>query len=313
MREIQQPAVRHACSNRRRTPVHVSAVLTRCFEPVGRRPGFNQWPLSGWPQQPSCWIKTGDDALAVNPSPPPPPRAPPSPSPPVGPPLPPLPGSAENVALGLVLILVVNTLCLLLCVMLGISVMLCRVERRGHRVGTVMTGIEHHTPAAQGSAQAEAALAERQERESWLQPQLARLPTYTYMPASGEEDDEECILCLESFVKGDCVRSLPCFHKFHKECVDRWLLGAEQQQQYRLRVCPICKADPLGPATDPLGDLGSADGGAPPPAAPSGAVLGVVASPATHVTPLSPLSSESSLALQGPVPGTRNIELQDLS
>ena len=88
------------------------------------------------------------------------------------------------------MILVVNTLCLLLCVMLGISVMLCRVERRGHRVGTVMTGIEHHTPAAQGSAQAEAALAERQERESWLQPQLARLPTYTYMPASGEEDDE---------------------------------------------------------------------------------------------------------------------------
>lgn len=43
----------------------------------------------------------------------------------------------------------------------------------------------------------------------------------------------QCVICLEKFKAGDSVRILGCFHRFHCECVDKWLsLQA---------TCPICK------------------------------------------------------------------------
>lgn len=46
--------------------------------------------------------------------------------------------------------------------------------------------------------------------------------------------DEPCSICLSEFFEGDEVRKLPgCQHRFHKSCVDLWLL---QQAQ-----CPLCK------------------------------------------------------------------------
>ena len=55
-----------------------------------------------------------------------------------------------------------------------------------------------------------------------------------------EEDDEEqqnepgeCSICLATYKAKDIVRTLPCQHSFHTECVDRWL---EQSI-----LCPICK------------------------------------------------------------------------
>ncbi|KAI8061593.1 hypothetical protein BC940DRAFT_310204 [Gongronella butleri] len=48
------------------------------------------------------------------------------------------------------------------------------------------------------------------------------------------EQDEECAICLEEYLEGDCIRILPCQHEFHASCIDTWLTT-------RKKFCPICK------------------------------------------------------------------------
>ena len=38
------------------------------------------------------------------------------------------------------------------------------------------------------------------------------------------EEQVECAICLEMFVKGDRVRVLPCYHLFHIDEIDEWLI-----------------------------------------------------------------------------------------
>ncbi|VAI07276.1 unnamed protein product [Triticum turgidum subsp. durum] len=47
------------------------------------------------------------------------------------------------------------------------------------------------------------------------------------------ENELTCSVCLEQVVAGDLLRSLPCLHQFHVNCIDPWL----RQQG----TCPICK------------------------------------------------------------------------
>ena len=57
------------------------------------------------------------------------------------------------------------------------------------------------------------------------------LPTHTF------HDDNNgtatCNICLEAFVNGDGVKTLPCLHMFHTSCIDTWLS--------RKSECPLCK------------------------------------------------------------------------
>lgn len=47
------------------------------------------------------------------------------------------------------------------------------------------------------------------------------------------EEEDKCAICLGDYEEGEEVKTLPCFHMFHTECVDRWLKVN--------KTCPFCK------------------------------------------------------------------------
>lgn len=77
--------------------------------------------------------------------------------------------------------------------------------------------------------------------------QLAELPNHTFTSAPTQQPvpgssgssgtrtvpPQECSVCLQAYCPGEQIRTLPCFHQFHTQCVDQWLrMNAK---------CPICK------------------------------------------------------------------------
>ncbi|KAJ3179274.1 hypothetical protein HDU85_004967 [Gaertneriomyces sp. JEL0708] len=52
----------------------------------------------------------------------------------------------------------------------------------------------------------------------------------------GAPTSETCAICLGEFMDGEIIRTLPCAHYFHSECIDPWLM--EQST-----CCPLCKED----------------------------------------------------------------------
>ncbi|KIW90702.1 uncharacterized protein Z519_08485 [Cladophialophora bantiana CBS 173.52] len=49
-----------------------------------------------------------------------------------------------------------------------------------------------------------------------------------------ESEEPECPICTQPFVKNEFLRVLPCGHRHHQRCVDRWLLGFGG-------TCPVCR------------------------------------------------------------------------
>jgi hypothetical protein len=75
-----------------------------------------------------------------------------------------------------------------------------------------------------------------------LQPnKILALPCDEYKKLEADRDAEAgcqlgCPICLSDFTEGENIRALPgCGHRFHKACIDLWLL--------RRADCPMCKAD----------------------------------------------------------------------
>ncbi|KAL0408699.1 UNVERIFIED_CONTAM: E3 ubiquitin-protein ligase MP [Sesamum radiatum] len=50
---------------------------------------------------------------------------------------------------------------------------------------------------------------------------------------NGENDDEQCVVCLEEWEAGNMAKEMPCKHKFHGDCIEKWL---------KIRgSCPVCR------------------------------------------------------------------------
>ena len=54
--------------------------------------------------------------------------------------------------------------------------------------------------------------------------------------ARGGETGETCNICFEDYESGDTYRVLPCGHRFHIECIDKWLRSTSLR-------CPLCNHD----------------------------------------------------------------------
>ncbi|XP_010633656.1 RING finger protein 148 isoform X2 [Fukomys damarensis] len=52
-----------------------------------------------------------------------------------------------------------------------------------------------------------------------------------------DPDEDNCVVCLDTYKPQDVIRILTCKHFFHKTCIDPWLLAH--------RTCPMCKCDIL--------------------------------------------------------------------
>ena len=61
----------------------------------------------------------------------------------------------------------------------------------------------------------------------------------------GEEYAKKCVICMENYKENDEVETLPCFHIFHKNCIEQWFNNNNNN-------CPICKND----ITNEGGNLG---------------------------------------------------------
>lgn len=82
----------------------------------------------------------------------------------------------------------------------------------------------------------------RQQQSQQRQPtggatatMIEQLPIYLYH--SNEDDDkskeeEECLICQYVYETGDRLRTLPCFHMYHSDCIDPWLV--------KNGTCPVC-------------------------------------------------------------------------
>jgi len=60
-----------------------------------------------------------------------------------------------------------------------------------------------------------------------------KLPCRKYDGTPLPGDQTDCPVCITSFKKGEKLKSLPCVHFFHKDCIDSWLMVGHN--------CPVCK------------------------------------------------------------------------
>lgn len=87
---------------------------------------------------------------------------------------------------------------------------------------------------------------------------INKLPTVAYADVDFEDEEEvvdygeeeegegeevmdpgkRCPICLDYFGSGDMLRVMPCKHKYHKDCLDKWL---------KIKAtCPICNLNIKG-------------------------------------------------------------------
>merc|ERR1712232_1123038 len=83
------------------------------------------------------------------------------------------------------------------------------------------------------------------QREGPTNDELARLPTRCLDGSSSSNASGpaagalQCSVCCEDYAAGDELRTLPCWHSFHKACIDKWLTSGMPGA----RTCPVCNSE----------------------------------------------------------------------
>lgn len=52
---------------------------------------------------------------------------------------------------------------------------------------------------------------------------------------------EVCTICLEALADGNIVRTLPCMHHFHDQCIMKWV-----REKGMTCTCPVCNNQVFG-------------------------------------------------------------------
>jgi hypothetical protein len=59
--------------------------------------------------------------------------------------------------------------------------------------------------------------------------QIDILPTRVFstdtLPSDPSEEHTDCMVCLLEFEDGCVLRTLPCMHSFHRDCIDTYVVG----------------------------------------------------------------------------------------
>ncbi|WOL17235.1 E3 ubiquitin-protein ligase [Canna indica] len=65
---------------------------------------------------------------------------------------------------------------------------------------------------------------------------IAALPSVNYKAENVQDDNvEQCVICRLEYEDGESLVLLSCKHKYHSECINKWL-------QIN-KVCPVCNAE----------------------------------------------------------------------
>jgi len=78
-----------------------------------------------------------------------------------------------------------------------------------------------------------------QQPRSASRSAIRGLKTRRFVSGDGDIENEglqRCVICLREYEANDEIKTLPCGHEFHSECVDPWL-GEHN------RTCPTCRHD----------------------------------------------------------------------
>ncbi|KAL5158231.1 RING-H2 finger protein ATL73 [Glycine soja] len=80
-------------------------------------------------------------------------------------------------------------------------------------------------------------IASRRLNSGLKKREMVALPTSTYTHSCASPSSPSnniCAICLTEFSDGDRIRFLPnCNHRFHVDCIDKWLLSHSS--------CPTCR------------------------------------------------------------------------
>ena len=61
-----------------------------------------------------------------------------------------------------------------------------------------------------------------------------KLESIKYSDLKNKDKEKKCSICLVDFEDDDMLLKLPCYHYFHRQCVEEWL----KEYDYK---CPVCR------------------------------------------------------------------------